>query len=36
MMRRVFLLAAAFATGACAPPSAHNTGVYLLVDTSGS
>ena len=36
MKRRVFLLAAALATGACTPPGPHNTGVYLLVDTSGS
>lgn len=36
MRHRVFLLVAALATGACMPPAAHNTGVYLLVDTSGS
>jgi hypothetical protein len=36
MKRRVFLLAATLATGACMPPGPHNTGVYLLVDTSGS
>jgi len=36
MKRRVFLLAATLATGACTPPGPHNTGVYLLVDTSGS
>ena len=30
------LLALTLATGACAPPGAHNTGVYLLIDTSGS
>ncbi len=36
MKRRVFLLVATLATGACAPPGPHNTGVYLLVDTSGS
>jgi hypothetical protein len=36
MKRRVFLLVATFATGACTPPGPHNTGVYLLVDTSGS
>ena len=36
MKRWVFLLAATLATGACTPPGPHNTGVYLLVDTSGS
>jgi hypothetical protein len=36
MKRRVFLLVATLATGACTPPGPHNTGVYLLVDTSGS
>jgi len=36
MKRRVLLLAATLATGACVPPGPHNTGVYLLVDTSGS
>jgi len=36
MKRWVFLLAATLATGACMPPGPHNTGVYLLVDTSGS
>ena len=36
MKRRVFLLAATLAAGACTPPGPHNTGVYLLVDTSGS
>ena len=36
MKCRVFLLAATLATGACTPPGPHNTGVYLLVDTSGS
>jgi hypothetical protein len=36
MKRPLFLLAATLATGACAPPGPHNTGVYLLVDTSGS
>jgi len=30
------LLALTLATGACVPPGAHNTGVYLLIDTSGS
>jgi hypothetical protein len=36
MKRRVFLLVATLAMGACTPPGPHNTGVYLLVDTSGS
>ena len=36
MKRPVFLLAATLATSACMPPGPHNTGVYLLVDTSGS
>jgi hypothetical protein len=36
MKRPLFLLAATLATGACTPPGPHNTGVYLLVDTSGS
>ena len=36
MKRGVFLLAATLATSACMPPGPHNTGVYLLVDTSGS
>jgi hypothetical protein len=36
MKRLVFLLVATLATGACTPPGPHNTGVYLLVDTSGS
>jgi len=36
MKRLAFLLAATLATGACTPPGPHNTGVYLLVDTSGS
>ena len=35
MNRRLFVGAALVLT-ACAPPVAHNTGVYLLVDTSGS
>src|ERR1700756_5925375 len=30
------LLSAALGLGACAPSAPHNTGVYLLVDTSGS
>jgi hypothetical protein len=30
------LLAGALALAGCAPPAARNTGVYLLVDTSGS
>ena len=36
MKRQALLLAATLATGACTPPGPHNTGVYLLVDTSGS
>ncbi len=36
MKHRAWLLALILATGACAPPGAHNTGVYLLIDTSGS
>jgi hypothetical protein len=36
MKRLGFLLAGALALTACAPPAARNTGVYLLVDTSGS
>jgi hypothetical protein len=36
MKRPACLLALTLATGACAPPSPHNTGVYLLIDTSGS
>ena len=36
MKRPVFLLVATLATAACTPPGPHNTGVYLLVDTSGS
>jgi hypothetical protein len=36
MKPRVLLLAAILAVGACVPPGPHNTGVYLLVDTSGS
>ena len=36
MKRPACLLALTLVTGACAPPSAHNTGVYLLIDTSGS
>ena len=36
MKRWVLLLALTLATSACVPPGAHNTGVYLLVDTSGS
>ena len=36
MTRGVILLAATLATSACMPPGPHNTGVYLLVDTSGS
>jgi hypothetical protein len=36
MKRWAFLLVATLATGACTPPGPRNTGVYLLVDTSGS
>jgi hypothetical protein len=36
MKPRIVLLALTLATGACVPPGTHNTGVYLLVDTSGS
>jgi hypothetical protein len=36
MKRWIFLVVATLATGACMPPGPHNTGVYLLVDTSGS
>lgn len=36
MKSRWLLFAVALAIGACAPPASHNTGVYLLVDTSGS
>jgi hypothetical protein len=36
MKRPVFLLVATLAAGACTPPGPRNTGVYLLVDTSGS
>jgi hypothetical protein len=37
MKRGVLLLVAVtLAMGACKPPGPHNTGVYLLVDTSGS
>ena len=36
MKCRILLLAAALAMDACTPPAPRNTGVYLLVDTSGS
>ena len=36
MKRFALLLAGALALAGCAPPAARNTGVYLLVDTSGS
>jgi hypothetical protein len=36
MKSRWWLSAVALATSACAPTASHNTGVYLLVDTSGS
>ncbi len=36
MKRRLWLLGAALTLAACAPTAPRNTGVYLLVDTSGS
>jgi len=36
MKRLLPVLASALALVSCAPPAARNTGVYLLVDTSGS
>jgi hypothetical protein len=36
MKCRLLLLSLAVALGGCAPSAPHNTGVYLLVDTSGS
>lgn len=36
MMRTLALLLLIVALGACTGPQGHNTGVYLLVDTSGS
>jgi hypothetical protein len=36
MIVRCLLLALILVTGACAPSVSHNTGVYLLIDTSGS
>jgi len=36
MKLRLLLLGVVLAMGACAPPAPRNTGVYLLVDTSGS
>jgi hypothetical protein len=36
MKRLLLLLASALAIESCGPPAARNTGVYLLVDTSGS
>ena len=36
MKRLGLLLAGGLALASCAPPAARNTGVYLLVDTSGS
>lgn len=35
-MRARFLLAVTLALSACAPAAPHNTGVYLLIDTSGT
>jgi hypothetical protein len=36
MKCRILLLGAAVGMAACGPPAPRNTGVYLLVDTSGS
>lgn len=36
MRRRCLLLAMAIGMAACTPPTPRNTGVYILVDTSGS
>lgn len=36
MKRSLLLLTGVLALQSCAPPAARNTGVYLLVDTSGS
>jgi hypothetical protein len=36
MKRPLLLLGVALALQACAPPAPRNTGIYLLVDTSGS
>jgi hypothetical protein len=36
MIVRCLLLALILVAGACAPSVSHNTGVYLLIDTSGS
>jgi hypothetical protein len=36
MKRLLLVLSVALALPACAPPAPRNTGVYLLVDTSGS
>ncbi len=36
MRRLLLLLAGTLVLASCAPPAARNTGVYLLVDTSGS
>ena len=36
MKRLLLLLASALVIDSCGPPAARNTGVYLLVDTSGS
>lgn len=35
-MKRLILIAAAVLSGACAPAAPHNTGIYLLLDTSGT
>lgn len=36
MKLRLLPLAVALGLAACSPPSPHNTGLYILVDTSGS
>jgi hypothetical protein len=36
MKPRCLILSAALALSGCAPSAPHNTGVYLLIDTSGS
>ncbi|MGQ0835037.1 MAG: VWA domain-containing protein [Gammaproteobacteria bacterium] len=35
-MKRIFACCCIALLGACAPPAARNTGVYLLLDTSGT
>lgn len=36
MKHRLLLFALALGLAACTPPTPHNTGVYILIDTSGS